>query len=438
MKTKIGVRREDINKWERRVPLIPSHARELIEKHPIEILVQPSQIRVFKDEDYRLSGITVSEDICPCPIVLAIKEIPLGRLEKGKVYVFFSHTAKGQSYNMPMLKKMMELGCFIIDYEKMVDEKGRRVLFFGDYAGHAGMIDTLWALGRRLTLEGVPNPFTVLEPTHRYKSLVEAKEAVGRLAWKIIREGLPKELGPLVVGFLGYGHVSQGAQKILDILPAETVRPSDLPRLFERRGDSSRIVYKVVFKEEDMVEPVAEGKSFDLQDFYDHPQAYRPVVERSVPYLTVLVNGIYWTSKYPKYVTKPFLKELYGRGTRPRLRVIGDVTCDVGGSIESTIAATDSENPVYVYDPHRDQAIPGFEGQGPVVLAVYNLPAELPLESSTYFSGVLKEYIPALARADFGQAFEKCGLPDVLRRAVILYRGELTPDYAYLKSYLPS
>jgi saccharopine dehydrogenase (NAD+, L-lysine-forming) len=437
MKTEIGVRREDINKWERRVPLIPSHARELAGALPVEIRVQPSAIRIFTDEDYRLSGIRVEDDISPCPLILAIKEIPVERLEKNKVYVFFSHTAKGQCHNMPMLKKMMEFGCTIIDYEKMVDDKGRRVLFFGDFAGHAGMIDTFWALGRRLALEGIANPFTVLEPTHRYASLVEAKETVGKAAWKTIREGLPKELGPLVVGFFGYGHVSQGAQKIMEIFPTETVRPSDLPRLFEKGRDSSRILYKVVFKEEDMVEPLTAGKSFDLQDFYNHPQDYRPIVEKYIPYLTALVNGIYWTPKFPKYVTKTFLKGLYGPGSKPRLRVIGDITCDVDGSIESTVQATDPENPVYVYDPGRDKAILGFEGRGPVVLAVYNLPAELPLESSTYFSGVLKSYIPAIVHADFGVPFEKCGLPDVLRRAVILYRGELTPDYAYLGSCLP-
>jgi alpha-aminoadipic semialdehyde synthase len=436
MKTRLGIRREDINKWERRVPLIPSHARDLVEHHSLEIIVQPSEIRVFADQDYRISGIPVSEDLSPCSIILALKEIPLDRLEKRKVYAFFSHTAKGQSHNMPMLKRMMELGCSIIDYEKMVDEKGRRVLFFGNYAGHAGMIDTLWALGRKLAAEGIPNPFTALHPTHYYKSLVEAKEAVGKVAWKIIRGGLPKELGPLVAGFFGYGHVSQGAQEILNILPVETVRPCDLPQLLERSADFTRTVYRAVFKEEDLVAPVAPGKPFDLQDYYQNPGNYRPVAETLVPYLTVLVNGIYWTPKYPRFVTKSFLKKLYGGTVKPRLRVIGDITCDINGSVESTVEATDPENPVYVYDPFLDKAVRGFEGTGPLVLAVYNLPAELPIEASTYFSGLLKEYVPALARADFRKSLADCGLPDALRRAVILYRGELAPDYAYLSRFV--
>jgi alanine dehydrogenase len=436
MNTKIGIRRENINKWEKRVPLIPSHARELVAKHPIEIRIQPSGIRVFTDDDYRLSGIPVNENLSPCDIVLALKEIPIGCLEKDKVYVFFSHTAKGQSHNMPMLKKMMEMGCSIIDYEKMVNDKGQRVLYFGNYAGHAGMVDTLWALGRRLALEGVANPFTALHPAHQYKSLVDVKEAVGEVAWKIIQEGLPRGLDPLAVGFFGYGHVSQGAQEIFDILPVETIRPRDLPRLFESGRETPRTMYKVVFKEEDMVEPVVPGRPFDLQDYYQNPQSYRPVVEGLVPYLTALVNGIYWTPKYPRFVTKAFLKKLYGGGARPRLRVIGDITCDIDGSVECTVEATDPENPVYVYDPFRDKTVLGFEGTGPVVLAVYNLPAELPLEASTYFSGILKEHVPAIARADFRTSFARCGLPDVLRRAVILYRGELAPDYAYLSGFV--
>jgi alpha-aminoadipic semialdehyde synthase len=116
--------------------------------------------------------------------------------------------------------------------------------------------------------------------------------------------------------------------------------------------------------------------------------------------------------------------------------VIGDITCDIDGSIECTVEATDSESPAYVYDPFQDKTIRGVEGTGPVVLAVYNLPAELPLEASTYFSSGLKEYVPALARADFSKRFADCGLPDVIRGAVILYRGELTPDYAYLARFI--
>jgi alpha-aminoadipic semialdehyde synthase len=332
-----------------------------------------------------------------------------------------------------MLKRMMDLGCTVIDYEKMVDDQGRRVLYFGNYAGHAGMMDTLWALGRTLAEDGTGSPFGSLERAHLYNGLTDLKEAVAEVSWRIGKKGLPPGLPPLVFAFLGYGHVSQGAQEIFDILPFESVAPGDVPRLFEARADSSHLVFKTVLKEEDMVEPLDSDKPFDLQDYYRNPQNYRPVVEALVPHITVLLNCIYWAPKYPRFVTKPFLKRLYGGRERPRLRVIGDITCDVNGSIESTVRATDIENPVYVYDALADRTVPGFKGPGPVVLAVYNLPAELPLESSTYFSGRLKTHVPALAAADFEGPFSGCGLPDVLKRAVILHRGRLTPDFAYLE-----
>jgi len=433
---RLGIRREDINKWERRVPLIPAHVRELIRDHSIEVYVQPSDIRVFPDGNFRMKGSHVQEDICPCPFIFAIKEIPIETLEKDKVYTFFSHTAKGQPQNMPMLKRMIELGCSIIDYEKIVNEKGQRLLFFGGYAGQAGMIDTLWALGRRLKLEGIETPFLRLKQTVNYASLVEAREEVAEVGRIIQKTGLPPQLTPFVCGFMGYGHVSQGAQEMFDLLPSEEVSPRDLPGLFRNGRPAARGLYKVVFKEEDIVRPIDPGKAFDLQDYYNNPQNYAPVMEGHLPYLTVLIVGIYWTSKFPKFITKPFLRKFYGGEVTPRLRVIGDITCDIDGSVECTVQATDSENPVYVFDTENDRALTGIEGKGPVVMAVYNLPAELPLESSTYFSGGLKKYVPAILAADFRDEFSRCELPPEVKKAVILYRGKLTPAYEYLSQFV--
>ena len=335
-----------------------------------------------------------------------------------------------------MLKRMIELGCSIIDYEKIVNEKGQRLLFFGGFAGQAGMIDTLWALGRRLKLEGIETPFLRLEQTVNYKSLVEAKEGVAAVGRLIQKNGLPPQLAPFVCGFMGYGHVSQGAQEMFDLLPSEEVSPRDLPELFKNGRPAARGLYKVVFKEEDMVRPIDPGRAFDLQDYYVNPQNYAPVMEGHLPYLTVLVVGIYWTPKFPKFITKPFFRKFYGGEGTPRLRVIGDITCDIDGSVECTVQATDSENPVYVFDAETGRALTGIEGKGPVVMAVYNLPAELPLESSTYFSGGLKKYVPAIVAADFRGEFSRCELPPEVKKAVILYRGKLTPAYEYLSKFV--
>ena len=156
---RIGIRREDKNEWERRAPLTPDHVAELVEQRELGISVEPASLRVFPAKDYRAAGARIDETLTDCRVVLGIKEIAIERLEAHKTYLYFSHTTKGQQYNMPMLSRLLELGCTLIDYERVLDERGRRLIFFGRYAGLAGMIDTLWALGRRLTVEGYDSPF---------------------------------------------------------------------------------------------------------------------------------------------------------------------------------------------------------------------------------------------------------------------------------------
>ncbi|MGD8535148.1 MAG: hypothetical protein PVF66_04795, partial [Candidatus Aminicenantes bacterium] len=309
--------------------MIPTHVREIIQNNPIDIQLQPSSIRVFPDEDYQKEGARIEEDLSPCSIILAVKEIPLHFFKKDKVYIFFSHTIKGQSYNMPMLKKMMELECTLIDYERIVDDKGQRLLFFGEQAGQAGMIDTLWALGQRLNHEKKENPFSSIKQAFHYESLVEAKEEIERVGWKIHEKGLNPSLVPLVCGFVGYGHVSLGAQDIFDLLPFEEIQPGNIASLFEEKNYVSNKLYKVVFKEENLVEPIEPNVRFELQDYYDHPQKYRSVFDSSLPFFAILVNCIFWTPDYPRFVTKESLKQLFLENVRPRLRVIGDISCDV-------------------------------------------------------------------------------------------------------------
>lgn len=436
MKNLIGIRREDKNEWERRTPLIPSHARELIQKHSLDIWIQPSSIRIFPDNDYKLDGGKVKEDFSPCPVIFAIKEIPAHLFERGKAYIFFSHTIKGQPHNMPMLKKMIELDCTLIDYERIMDEKGRRLLFFGKQAGQAGMIDTLWAFGQRVKSQKITSPLSTINQAYQYKSLVEAKEAIGKVGWQIHNKGLEPSLVPLVCGFAGYGHVSQGAQEIFDLLPVENIKPEKIGDFFKRKQYSANRVYKVVFEERHMVEPLSSEQKFELQDYYQHPQKYRSAFESYLPFLAILVNCIYWSPEYPRFVTKRFLNHLWQSQPLPRLWVIGDISCDVEGSVECTIRSTDPGNPVFVYDPVEDEAVNGFEGRGVVVMAIDNLPAELPLESSVFFSQALKPFVPAIARADYSGDFADCSLPDPIKKAVILYHGEFTPDYRYMKNFI--
>ena len=434
MTPRIGVRREDKSEWERRVPVTPGDAVAL-QQQGIDVLIQSSPLRAITDQEFVACGVTVQDDLSPAPVILAIKEIPEAVFEPDKTYVFFSHTIKGQPYNMPMLKRMLDLGCTLIDYERVVDDKNRRLIFFGWHAGVAGMIDTLWILGQRLAWEGTATPLADLRQTYTYHDLAEAKEALRRVGARIRAEGLPEQLTPLIVGMAGYGNVSRGAQEMLDILPVIEIQPEEVATLAARPDVSRHHVYKVVFKEWHMVEPAQAGMRFELQDYYAHPEKYRGTFEQYIPYLTVLVNAVYWSARYPRLVTKAYLREHF-RSESPRLKVIGDISCDVEGAVECTVKAVYPGTPTYVYEPLTGQATDGHAGPGLVVMAVEILPAELPREASADFSRVLKDFIPAIALCDYSVPFEECDLPPEIRRAVIVYRGRLTPDYQYIEEYL--
>jgi alpha-aminoadipic semialdehyde synthase len=166
------------------------------------------------------------------------------------------------------------------------------------------------------------------------------------------------------------------------------------------------------------------------------PERYRPAFESFIPYLSVLVNCIYWTPDYPRLVTKKYLRQYWEEHDSPRLTVIGDISCDVEGAIECTLYATNPGAPVYVYDPIEMTAAEGLKGRGVVVMATDNLPAELSLESSLFFSKALSPYVPAIAMADYSGDFEMCDLPYPIKRGVILYRGKLTPEFAYMEKFV--
>lgn len=432
---RLGIRREDKNDYERRVPLVPDQVRALV-RQGIEVFVQPSRIRVFKDDEFSAAGATVQEDLSGCDVVFAIKEIPVPFFRQGQSYLFFAHVIKGQKHNMPMLKRMMELQCNLVDYEKVTDDQDRRIIFFGNYAGLAGMLETLFALGRRLEWEGVRTPFLGLKRPLNYATLGEAKAAMEVVAEWIASEGIPEALAPMVVGFAGYGNVSKGAQEVFDILPHENVSPEDLAAFMKSGHFSRHKLYKVVFHEKDMVAPIDPKGRFELQDYYQHPERYKGVFEQYLPHLTVLVNGIYWDARYPRLVTKQWVKESWAKGKRPRLKVLGDISCDVEGSIEVTVRPAEPDRPVYVYHPKDGMTEDGHRGEGPVVMAVEILPTELPRESSIFFGNLLMPYIPAIMKADFSKDLGALELPPAIKRALILHRGGLTPDYTYIDKFL--
>ena len=431
----IGIRHEDKYVMERRVPLTPKHVKYLIENQNLEVLVESSPKRIFQDEEFKRAGAVITNDLKKAPVIFGLKEMPESYFENRKTYIFFSHVIKGQEYNMPMLKKMMEKKNNLIDYEKIMDEYGRRLIFFGKYAGLAGMINSLWSLGLRLKHFGIETPFLKIKQSHFYNSLNEAKNDISKIGFEIAEKGLPKELTPLTIGFTGYGNVSMGAQEITNLLPVKEISPSELLDLKNRSDLPDNIIYKIIFKEEDLSEPLDNNMEFDLQDYYAHPEKYKDQFEKYIKHLTVLMNCMYWDERYPRIITKDYLEKIYKEGN-PKLTVIGDITCDPDGSIECTHKGTEIEDPVFIYNPFTRKPIMGHEGEGIMIMSVDILPSELPREASIYFGDTFVKYVKPIVTVDYNVPFELLNLPNPVKKAVILHQGKLTPDYEYIAEYL--
>ena len=432
MNSILGIRREDKNIWEKRVPIIPDHVKLLKDKYDIITVIQPSKIRIFCDKEYQDNNAKVDESLKDANVVFAVKEIPIDFFEKNKTYVFFAHVTKGQKYNMLMLKRMMELGCNLIDYEKITDEKNRRLVFFGRFAGLAGMVDTLWAYGQRMKYKKINTPLSEIKQSIYYKDLYEIKNQFIRIGKKIQKQGISYDISPMVVGFAGYGNVSKGAQEILDFLPIKEITPKELKNLYNNY--SNKIIYKVIFKEEDTVKPISSNKKFDLQEYYSNPELYQSFFHHYIPYLSILMNCIYWEKRYPRLLTKKIIKENYSKNMK--LQIVGDISVDINGAIEFTSKITSSGNPVYIYNPLFDNTTNNFNKEGIIVMAVDNLPCELPKESSIEFSNTLLDYIPYIVNTNFSTDFKSLDLPPEIKKAVILHHGKLTPNYEYISKFL--
>lgn len=431
MAAKIGIRHEDKYELERRVPLVPEDVKKLRDAG-LNIVVQRCEKRIFNNDEYEAAGAVLSDDMKDADVIFGVKEVTIPSFEENKTYIFFSHIIKGQEYNMPMLRKMIKKKITLIDYEKVADDKNRRLIFFGNFAGLAGMIDSIWSAGLRYQYLGTDTPFLKLKQARKYNSLSEAKEVLKDISTEISENGLPKEICPFVVGFTGYGNVSKGAQEILDILPHEEITPDQLQNL-KNTDYSTKKIYKVIFKEEHLSEH-KEDKPFELQHYYNNPSEYRSVFEQYIPELSILMNCMYWTPEYPMIVTKNYLEKNYSENFK--LKVIGDITCDVNGSVECTEMGTHINDPIFVYDTDKRTFEMGHKGKGLLMMTVDILPSELPRESSEFFSSALYPFVKSIAECDLNKQYPEINLPAEIKKALILLRGEFTPGYEYIEQYL--
>lgn len=436
----VGILSESTNKWERRVPLTPSHCARLLHSGRVKtgvarIIVQPSTKRIHHDALYEDVGCEISDDLSECGLILGIKQPKLEMILPHRAYAFFSHTHKAQKENMPLLDKILSERASLFDYELIAGENGTRLLAFGKFAGRAGMIDFLRGLGQRYLNLGYSTPFLSLGASYMYPSLAAAKAAVISVGEEIATFGLPSGICPLVFAFTGSGNVSLGAQEIFKLLPHTFVDSSRLPEIsrgaknFQSAKSLKRVfqVYGCVVTCQDMVEPKDHAKHFDKVDYYAHPEHYNPIFhEKIAPHASVIVNCMYWEKRFPRLLTINQLQDLMSKGCP--LVGISDITCDIGGSIEFVNQSTLIDSPFFRYDPITNSYHGDMDGNGLICLAVDILPTEFAKEASQYFGDILSQFIGNLVST---KDIEE--LPPHLRRACIAHGGSLTPLYEYIR-----
>jgi Alanine dehydrogenase/PNT, N-terminal domain len=428
---RLGIMKETKNRWERRVPMNPQSVKTLVDQG-YQVTIQPSETRIYKNKEYLIAGAELNEDLSNCDLIMGVKEIPIPGIISGKPHLFFSHTIKGQDYNMPLLQHVLENGSTLMDYEKIIDENGKRLVFFGKFAGNAGMVDALWATGQRYLQEfGIETPFLKVKQSYQYESLEQCLEELRKIGREIESEGLPAEICPFNICLLGYGSVSIGCQEILAAFPISEVAPDALADL-EISHESNKM-YMAIFKEKHLVEK-KDDSEFSLSDYFVNGKDYKSKMERYLPYCTMYMSGIYWAPGYPVFLKNSELVKL--QSEQPKLVMVGDITCDIEGSIEATRKVTMPDNPVFIYNPKTDGLTDGFKGSGFAVCAIDNLPCEFPKEASDFFNSRLESFVPAMLDNDYSMPIADSTLPAEMQPAVIAHLGKLEDNYQYLEENL--
>ncbi|XP_043944680.1 alpha-aminoadipic semialdehyde synthase, mitochondrial-like [Protopterus annectens] len=444
-KTVLAIRREDVNVWERRAPLAPRHVRELTSEG-VKVLVQPSNRRAIHDKDYVKAGAIIQEDISESSLIVGVKRPQDAKLIPKKTYAFFSHTIKAQEANMGLLDEILEKEIRLIDYEKMVDQKGLKVVASGLWAGMAGMIDILHGLGLRLLALGHNTPFMHIGMAHNYRNSSQAIQAVRDAGYEIALGLMPKSIGPLTFVFTGTGNVSKGAQEVFNALPCEFVEPHEL-KAASVTGDLRKVYGTVLSRHHHFVRK-SDGL-YDPQEYELYPELYTSRFNTDIaPYTTCLINGIYWELRMPRLLNQLDAQRLLSPVKSPenekvtegcpvlphKFLAICDISADTGGSIEFMTECTTIDMPFCMYDADQHFTHDSVEGSGILICSIDNLPSQLPIEATEYFGDRLFPYIWEMLLSNASIPFNKQkGFSPVVRDAVIASNGALTKKYEYIQ-----
>ena len=396
----IGIIREEKVPLDHRVPITPAQAAEIDKDFPeVTIKVQSSSVRCYPDEDYRKRGIEIVPSVIDCDILMGVKEVPISSLIGDKTYLFFSHTIKKQAYNRNLLCSVLEKNIRLIDYEALINEQGRRVVAFGRWAGIVGAYNAIWTYGERYNLFAIK----------RVRDCFDFED----LKTEFSKVKLPS----IKIVLTGGGRVSKGAMEVLLAMNIKMVSPA---AFIERVFDvpvfcqlNSRDYCKHKF-----------GESFVRSSFYASPEHYEGDFLKYAKVADILIAGAYWDSKAPVlFEREDILKNNF------KIRIIADITCDIKGSIPSTLCSSTIDEPIYDYNPSEDVVELPLTDEGNItVMAVDNLPCELARDASESFGKeLISKVLPYLLGKDkFG----------IIARATVAEKGRLSDKYNYLKNYV--
>lgn len=395
---KIGILREAKFPPDARVPLIPEQIKQLQEKYPdVKIVVQPSNGRCFADYEFEDLGIPLQENLSDCDVILGVKEVPYDLLISNKAYLFFSHTIKKQQQNRKLLQTLVKKNIQMIDYECLKDENDNRVIAFGRWAGIVGAHNAIWTLGQRLG------------EAH----LKRAKDCRDYHALKLQYKGL--QIPPVKIIVTGTGRVGKGAVEFLrDVKIKQITKDEFLNYTY------NEAVF-CVLDSDDLYDRISDG-GFDRKEFHHHPELYTCAFMKYAGKCDVLINCIFWNPTAPLLFTKDDMREKSWR-----TKVIADVSCDVNGAVPATIRSTTINEPVFGYDVNSEMEIAPYIPESIDIMAIDNLPNELPRSASEEFGNFLIKSV-------WEELFKENS--KMIIDASITVNGDLGEKYAYLRDYL--
>lgn len=396
---KFGIIKERKSPPDKRVVFTPAELATLIKKYPdAQVKVEPSDIRIFSDAEYETLDIEVSSDLTDCDVLLGVKEVPLDALIPRKKYFFFSHTIKKQSHNQKLLQAIIDKEIDLYDHETIVDADYRRLIGFGRYAGNVGTYNGFRAFGLKFELYNLP----------KAESLPNKDALISRLKRLI--------LPPVKIVLTGRGKVGMGAKEILDAMKIKEVSVEN----FLNKNYSEPVYVQIDVLDYNRRK---DGQRLSNQDFYTHPQEYVSDFERFTKVSDIFIAGHFCGQYAPVILSREMLK-----APDNKIKVIADISCDVGGPVASTLRASTIAEPFYGYYPSEGTEVDMHHPAAIVVMAVDNLPCELPRDASEGFGEMFMEYvIPSFFNGD------KDG---ILERAQITRNGKLTPRFSYLEGYV--